>query len=69
MMERLEARAEKIGAQASARAAARLGEAARVALPGVRVEVEPGRVVLSGRGLERRRLVDPALRWLGGLLR
>lgn len=69
MMETLEARAEKIGAQASARAAQRLGAVARETLPGVTVTVEPGRVVISGRGLERRRLFDPALRWLGGLLR
>ena len=69
MMEKLEARAEAIGAQAAARTAERLGAVAREALPGVDVTVEPGRVVLSARGLERRRLVDPTLRWLGGLLR
>lgn len=69
MMEQFEARAEALGASATVRATARLAEAAREALPGVAVEAEPGRVVLSGRGLGRRRLRDPALRWLGGLLR
>jgi len=69
MMEGFEARAEAIGARASARAAARLADAARETLPGVSVEAEPGRVVISGRGLGRRWLRDPALRWLGGLLR
>jgi hypothetical protein len=57
MMEGLEARAETLGA------------AARETLPGVSVEAEPGRVVISGRGLARRMLRDPAFRWLGGLIR
>lgn len=69
MMERLEARGESLGAAAAERAAQQLGAVARETLPGVAVSVEPGRVVLSGRGLGRRWLSDPALRWLGGLLR
>jgi hypothetical protein len=69
MIEDFEPRAATLGAAAAERAAARLAEAARAGLPGVTVEAEPGRVVLTGRGLERRRLGDPALRWLGGLLR
>ncbi|AQR74433.1 hypothetical protein [Sphingomonas sp. LM7] len=68
-MKSLEARAEAIGARAAVRAAARVADAARAALPGVSVEAEPGRVVVSGRGLARRWLRDPAIRWLGGLLR
>jgi hypothetical protein len=69
MMEGLEARAETLGAAAAERAAARLVAAARETLPGVSVEAEPGRVVISGRGLARRMLRDPAFRWLGGLIR
>jgi hypothetical protein len=69
MMEGFEARAAAIGERAATRAAARLAEAAREALPGVSVEAEPGRVVISGRGLGRRLLRDPAFRWLGGLIR
>ena len=69
MMEGFEARAAAIGARAAARAGERLADAAREALPGVSVAAEPGRVVISGRGLARRWLHDPAFRWLGGLLR
>lgn len=69
MMEGFEARAAAIGERAATRAAARLAEAAREALPGVTVDVEPGSVVISGRRLGRRWLHDPALRWLGGLIR
>lgn len=69
MMEGLEARARIAGEQAVTRATARLAEAARDALPGVSVEAEAGRVMISGRGLGLRWLRDPAFRWLGGLIR
>jgi len=68
-MNGLEARAEAAGERAVARATVRLGDAARAALPGLSVEAEPGRVVISGRGLWRRWLGDAALRWPGGWLR
>lgn len=69
MMEGFEARAATLGAARAERAAARLADAARETLPGVSVEADAGRVVISGRGLGRRLLRDPALRWLGGLIR
>jgi len=69
MMDGLEARARIAGEQAVTRAASRLAEAAREALPGISVEADSARVVISGRGLARRMLRDPAFRWLGGLLR
>ncbi|WBY07107.1 hypothetical protein PIB19_17035 [Sphingomonas sp. 7/4-4] len=69
MMEGFEARAETLGAAAAERAAVRLAATARETLPGVSAEAEAGRVVISGRGLGRRWLRDPALRWLGGLMR
>jgi hypothetical protein len=65
MSARVEARAAAAVEEAVARLAARLGDA----VPGADVTVEPGRVVLSGRGLARRMLAEPALRWPGGLLR
>lgn len=65
MSARVDARAEAAAEAAIERLAAQLGEA----VPGAEVRVEPGRVVLSGRGLARRMLRDPALRWPGGLLR
>lgn len=46
------------------RIAARLG-----ALPGVAAHVEGERIMIEGRGLERRRMAEPALRWIGGWLR
>jgi hypothetical protein len=68
-MNRLEARAEAVGERAAAQTALRLRDAAREALPGLTVEAEAGRVVISGRGLWRRWLADAALRWPGGWLR
>jgi len=65
MFERLRERGER---QAGRRAAARREElAARLqagAPRGVEIGVEGEDVVLSGRGLGRRLLIDPALRWL-----
>ncbi|WP_158298922.1 hypothetical protein [Sphingomonas psychrotolerans] len=68
-MKGLQARAEAAGERAAAQAVSRLRDAAREALPGLSVEAEPGRVVISGRGLGRRWLRDAALRWPGGWLR
>lgn len=69
MLEQLNARAEAIGRQAADDAAMRLGERVRETVPGVSVSVDGSSVTLSGRGLWRRWLADPGLRWLGGLLR
>lgn len=69
MLEQLKARAESAGRTAATDAAGRLAEQVRAAVPGVSVTVEGSAVTLSGRGLWRRWLANPALRWLGGLLR
>ena len=69
MLEQLNARAEAIGRQAADDAAMRLRERVRETVPGVSVSVDGSSVTLSGRGLWRRWLADPGLRWLGGLLR
>lgn len=66
MMEAAEVRAQAVGERAANAAAERLADEARAALPGVAVTAEDGRVVLAGRGLARRMLLDPALRWPGG---
>jgi hypothetical protein len=68
-MKGLQARAEEAGEHAATQAALRLRDAARAALPGLSVEAEAGRVVISGRELRRRWLRDPVLRWPGGWLR
>lgn len=61
-MERLEARAARIGEAGVRRAVTRLAERLG-AEPGVTVEAGEDRVTVSGRGLWRR------LRWIGGMLR
>lgn len=62
-------RAGRIGERRAVRIADRLGEQIGAALPGVSVNVERGRVRLTGCGLARRWITDAALRWLGRLLR
>ena len=69
MLERLEARARRY-AEAGARArSAQLAERMREALPpGITVEAGEDGVAIAGRGLARRWLIEPALRWMiGGL--
>lgn len=58
-----QARVEAAAALAAARSAERLADAIRDAVPGAQVEVDQGRVTVSGRALWRR------LRWPGGYLR
>jgi len=59
--ERAQRQAERRAAAGRERLAARM----RSAAPGeIEVGVEGETVVLGGRGLSRRLLVDPALRWL-----
>jgi len=69
MLEQLTTRGEAAGRRAAGEAAARLDERVRETVPHVSVAVDGGTVTLAGRGLWRRWLADPALRWLGGLLR
>lgn len=60
MFERVEA---QVRAAAEARVRARVAELAASEMPaGVRVEAAGDRLVLTGRGLGRRRVTDPALR-------
>jgi hypothetical protein len=59
------ARAEAAAERAAARAAAELAEA----LPDASVERTGGRIAISGRGLTRRWIELPALRWIAGTLR
>ena len=65
----LEERRAALAQRAVADATVRLAAAADAALLGLTVTAEGDRVVIAGRGLARRMLADPALRWLGGLLR
>jgi hypothetical protein len=69
MMAALEARGAAIAAEAQQRAIATLAERAQAELAGVSVEAEADGLVLSGRGLARRLVDEPALRWIGSLMR
>lgn len=69
MMERLLARGEAIAAEAEARTIARAAEEIGQALPDVAVTTAAGGLVLVAPGLSRRMAEDPALRWIGSLMR
>lgn len=69
MFGRLKARGEAIGRAAAAEAAMRVAERVREAAPGIEVDAGAAEVTLRGRGLWRRWLAEPSLRWVGGLLR
>lgn len=69
MLEQLKARGDAAGQARAEATAARLAARVRETIPAVTVAVEGGAITVSGRGLWRRWLADPALRWLGGLLR
>ena len=65
MFERLAERARRIGeARARARAAELARAAGEAAPAGIVAEEIAGGFCLSGRGLLRRRMLDPAVRWL-----
>ena len=69
MFEGLEARGAAAGEAARRRLCARVAAMLREGAPrGVRVDEVAEGVVLTGRGLVRRSLTDPALRWIGGRL-
>ena len=68
-MSRLVERAEAIGTAAAARLRAKLVTVVRAELRGITAEEEDEAVVLAGRGLVKRWLDAPALRWIAGLLK
>jgi hypothetical protein len=70
MFEALLERARRRGEARAQAAARRIAEAAAAEAPkGVRVEASADGVRLSGRGLARRLVEEPALRWLIGRVR
>jgi hypothetical protein len=68
-MERLKARGAAHGTTAADAARTRLAGAVGEEISGVSVSVDGGDVAIAGRALSRRMLDEPALRWIGGLLR
>lgn len=67
MMERLVARGRMLAERRARVVCEEL--AARIVVPGVSVSVTDDGVELRGRGLRVRALVEPGLRWIGGMLR
>lgn len=68
-MSNIDDTARDIAARVQAAATERAAAAIQEALPEARVSTEQGRIIVEGRGLMRRRLVNTALRWIGSLLR
>ncbi len=69
MMEKLVRRAELLAAAAQRRQVQKLAVRMKAMLGVASVEVVDAEVVISGRGLLRRWLIDPSLRFLSGGLR
>jgi hypothetical protein len=69
MMAGLEVRGAAIAAEARQRAIVALAERVAAEVPDVAVEPREEGVALSGRGLARRLIDEPVLRWIGSLVR
>lgn len=67
MMEKLVQRGEEIAREAQARELGRVAEQLRTLFGGASVDVEDAQVIASGKGMMRRWLSDPRLRFLGGV--
>ena len=68
-MEKLARRGEALAREAQRRGVARVAQELRSLFGVQSVQAEEARVFVSGRGIMRRWLVDPALRFLGGGLK
>ena len=66
-MERIMERAERIAEAAVQRKVAATAGRLRERLGEAAVEIEEARVVMRGRWIVKRWLIDPSLRFLGGL--
>lgn len=69
MMERLLKRGDEVAREAQRRGVARVAERLRVRFGASAVQTDEARVLVSGRGLVRRWLIDPGLRFLAGGLK
>jgi len=68
-MEGLLARGQRLADAARDEAIGRVAAAAEEALPEITLARETDGVTLAGRGLARRLAEEPALRWIGSLVR
>ena len=69
MMEKLTARGEQLARVAQKQRAQRVAQQLRTIFGSAAVEVEEARVLVRGRGMIKRWLIDPSLRFLGGGLK
>ena len=66
MMDALLSRGERLATEAQRRKVAELAAQLRAVLGSASVEVEEARVLVRGRGMIKRWLIDPSLRFLAG---
>ena len=69
MMEKLTARAEQLARNAQELRVQTVAQQLRTLFGSSAVDVEGARVFVGGRGMIRRWLIDPSLRFLGGGLK
>ena len=66
MMSELLSRGERLAREAQRRKVAEVAAQLRTVLGTAAIEVEEARVLVRGRGIIKRWLIDPSLRFLGG---
>jgi DNA-binding protein YbaB len=69
MMEKLIARGEQLASDAQAQQVQRVAQQLRALFGSTAVSVEEAQVLVSGRGIIKRWLIDPSLRFLSGGLK
>jgi hypothetical protein len=69
MMDRLVTRGERLARNAQRQMVHSVAERLRAMFGGAAVEVEEARVLVRGRGMIKRWLIDPSLRFLNGGLK
>ena len=69
MMEALQSRGERLAIDAQRRKVAHVAAQLRAMLGSAAIQVEEARVLVRGRGIIKRWLIDPSLRFLIGGLR
>jgi hypothetical protein len=69
MMEKLTARGEQLARGAQEQRVQKVAQQLRMIFGSAAVEVEEARVLVRGRGMIKRWLIDPSLRFLGGGLK
>jgi uncharacterized protein (DUF3084 family) len=69
MIERMIARAEQLAQDAQQRKLQQVATQLRAIFGSAAIEVEEARVLVRGRGIVKRWLIDPSLRFLAGSLK